>query len=49
MNDLAMQKERPSCRTNVRELPVVWLGNRHRANLPWRSGVLRILLKWMFD
>ena len=28
MNDLAMQKERPRCRSNVRELPGTWLGHR---------------------
>ena len=28
MNDLAMQKEQPRCRTNVRELPGTWLGHR---------------------
>ena len=39
MNDQAMQKDRPSRRTSVRELPVIWLGHRHRADLPWGSGV----------
>jgi hypothetical protein len=39
MNDLAMQNSRPSCRTNVRELPVIWLGHWHRANLPSAQGV----------
>ena len=39
MNDQAMQKDRPSRRTNVRELPVIWLGHRHRANLLWGAGV----------
>jgi len=27
MNDFAMQNDRPSCRTNVRELPVARLGH----------------------
>jgi hypothetical protein len=46
MNELAMQNDGPTCRTNVRELPVIWLGQRHRANLPRGTGVFRILLKW---
>ena len=33
MNDLAMQKDRPSCRNKVRELPVIWLGHQYCANL----------------
>ena len=32
-----MQNDWPSCRTNVRELPVIWLGHRHRAKL-WGLG-----------
>jgi len=39
MNDLAMQNDRLSCRTNVRELPVIWLGRRRRANRRPVSGV----------
>jgi hypothetical protein len=31
MDDFAMQNDRPSCRTNVRELPVVRLGHPNRA------------------
>ena len=39
MNELAMQNDRPGCRTNVRELPVIWLGRRRRTNLRPVSGV----------
>jgi hypothetical protein len=38
MNDLAMQNDRPSYCTNVRQMPVIWLGDQHRGNLPWGSG-----------
>jgi hypothetical protein len=38
MNDLAMQNDRPSCCTNVRQMPVIWLGHQHRGNLPRGSG-----------
>ncbi len=31
MDDFAMQNDRPSCRINVRELPVVRLGHPNRA------------------
>ncbi len=31
MDDFAMQNDRPGCRTNVRELPVVRLGHPNRA------------------
>jgi hypothetical protein len=31
MDAFAMQNDRPSCRTNVRELPVVRLGHPNRA------------------
>jgi len=40
MNELAMQNDRPTCRTNVRELSGIWLGHRHWANLPRGSGGL---------
>jgi hypothetical protein len=44
-----MQNDGPIGRTNVRELPVMWLGHRDRANVPPSPGVSRIVLKWMLD
>ena len=38
MNDLAMQNERPVCRTMVRDLPAAWLGHPHPANQPKVRG-----------
>jgi hypothetical protein len=39
MNDQAKQRSGPSCRINVRELPVIWLGHHHGSNQPSDLGV----------
>jgi len=42
MNDFAMQNDRPSCRTNVRELPVARLGHPPQ---PVRMASVLVLLR----